>query len=227
MKLFFRLSAACLVALLFCASAIPAFAADAAAKAVQKRYASIQTMRSSFTQTLLHKESGGKEERTGMLYFAKPLNVRWETKTPAPELLVVTDAIIWNVFPDEGVAYMYAPKLVEDSRNIMRVITGQSPLDKDFFIENKGKDGGLIKLLLIPKEPTQALVEATIWVDGVSGFIKRALIVDFYYNQNDILFTEQRIDETFPSTVFSYKPPASMKVEDRTTGGSAKKPLMR
>ncbi len=209
---------------LFC---IPALGADPLVDAVQKRYDALKSMEATFTQTLVHKESGNREERTGVLFFAKPLLVRWETTTPVPELLIVTPQVIWNVFPDEDMAYKYPPNLADDSRSIVRVITGQTRLTQDFTIEREGVEKGLVKLRLYPKEPTQALTEATIWVEQATGLIKRVLLLDFYSNQNDITFTSQKLDSKLASDIFVFAPPAKMKVEDRTNSGVVKKPLLR
>ncbi len=211
----------------FCSAAFAAGAVDAIVNAVQARYDKMKSMEATFTQTLLHKESGTKDERTGVLYFTKPLQVRWETKTPAPELLIVTPEVIWNVFPDEDMAYKYPASLANDSRSIVRVVTGQTKLTQDFTIERAGTEKGLVKLRLYPKEPTQALTEAAIWVEQSTGLIKRVLLIDFYNNQNDISFTSQKVDTDLPKTLFAFTPPAKMKVEDRTNSGVVQKPLMR
>ena len=140
---------------------------------LQQKYDGIKSMKAEFTQLLVHKESGSKENRTGTLSFKKPLLVRWESKKPAPELLVVTDKEIWNVFPDEEVAYKYPLSMAQDSRSIVRVVTGQARLDQDFQIEEEGKESGLLKLRLFPKEPVQALVEAVLWIDPATVLRKK------------------------------------------------------
>ena len=195
---------------------------------LQKKYESITSMKAEFTQLLVHKESGSKENRSGTLLFKKPLLVRWESKKPAPELLLVTDKEIWNVFPDEEVAYKYPLSLAQDSRSIVRVVTGQARLDQDFQIEEEGKEAGLIKLRLFPKEPVQALVEAILWVDPASNLIKKLRIYDFYGNENEITFTSQDMGAPIRDSLFTYTPEKGMTVEDRTKEGSApQKPLMR
>lgn len=204
-----------------------ALAADPLAGKLQARYDNLKSMKGEFTQILIHKESGGKEERKGVLYFKKPLLVRWETKSPVKELLIVGPQVIWNAFPDEDLAYKYPPDLTNDSRSLVRVITGQSRLEQDFIIENKGVEDGLTKLQLYPKEPTQALTEVIFWVDISSNLIKRFRITDFYGNQNEINFTSQELDTALADSLFTYTPPKKMKVEDRTKGGPVAKPLLQ
>ena len=195
---------------------------------LQKKYESITSMKAEFTQLLVHKESGSKENRSGTLLFKKPLLVRWESKKPAPELLLVTDKEIWNVFPDEEVAYKYPLSLVEDTRSIVRVVTGQARLDQDFTFEKEGTENGLTKLHVYPKEPVQALVEAIFWVDPQSALIRKLRIYDFYGNENEITFTNQQIDAAVPDSTFVYKPGKGITVEDRTKQDSAvQKPLLQ
>lgn len=195
---------------------------------LQQKYDGIKSMKAEFTQLLVHKESGSKENRTGTLSFKKPLLVRWESKKPAPELLVVTDKEIWNVFPDEEVAYKYPLSMAQDSRSIVRVVTGQARLDQDFQIEEEGKESGLLKLRLFPKEPVQALVEAVLWIDPATVLIKKLCIYDFYGNQNEITFTSQEVDAAVRDTLFKYVPEKGVVVEDRTKdSGGPQKPLMR
>ena len=196
---------------------------------MQAKYSGISSMRAEFSQVLVHKESGSTEKRSGILFFKKPLLVRWETKQPSPELLLVTSKEIWNVFPDEEVAYKYPLSLAQDSRSIVRVVTGQARLDQDFQIEEKGDEGGMIALHLYPKEPVQALVEALLWIDSASKLIKKLRIYDFYGNANEIAFTRQDIGASVTDTLFTFTPAHGMTVEDRTkeAGAAPKKSLMR
>lgn len=221
----FIVAAIALCGLLFLASY--AQAADPAADAVQKRYAGLKAMRAEFTQVLTHQESGTVENRAGVLYFATPLKVRWETESPVPELLLITPEAIWNAFPDEDMAYKYPADISEDSGAIVRVLTGQSNLEKDFIIENKGTKDGITTLLLYPQNPTQSMTEAELAVEAKTGVIKRVVIVDFFNNRNAITFTAQEINPKLEDALFTFIPAKGMKVEDRTKDGALTKPLMQ
>lgn len=214
-----------LCGLLFFASY--AQAVDPAAVAVQKRYAGLKTMRAEFTQVLTHQESGAVDNRTGVLYFATPLKVRWETESPVPELLLITPEAIWNAFPDEDMAYKYPADINEESSAIVRVVTGQSNLEKDFMIEKKGTENGVTTLLLYPRNPSQSMTEAELAVETKTGMIKHVTIVDFFNNKNAITFATQEIDPKLADDLFTFSPVKGMKVEDRTKDGSLTKPLMQ
>lgn len=214
--------------LLFVLAVTPsAGTSDDAVTTMQQRYAAINSMKAEFTQTLTHKESGNAENRRGVLFFAKPLRVRWETVSPIPEILLVTPEAVWNVFPDEDMAYKYPAELSGESENIMRVITGQSALDKDFSVEIKDVKDGVTTVSLFPRTPTQSMVEAELAIETKTGLIRSVVITDFYYNRNEIVFTSQELNPAPDTSLFTFTPAKGMKVEDRTKGGSAATPLLR
>lgn len=240
----FRTALACLA--LFClpASAAPSDQAsvkDVVAK-MQTAYKTLNSFRADFTQELTHQESGTTETRTGVLLFKKPLLVRWESAVPHAELLLVGEQDIWNWLPDEELAYRYHLDIVKDSRSLIAVITGQSPLNRDFDVEfmnetPAGEDVAAEKaagtlnaahLLLYPKEPAPQMVEVQLWIDRSSGFIRRAQIMDFYGNTNRITFTKFQPDEKLSARDFAFTPPRGTEVEDhRNDGGSSGNMLLK
>lgn len=194
---------------------------------IKSRYDDLQNFQASFEQTLTHKESGLKETKQGNLHFRKPMLARWQTKSPHAETLVITRKEIWDYFPEEEIVYRYPVGLVQDSRSILQVITGQSALSKDFDIKNKGNENGLTRLLLYPHEPTTQMVEANIWVEPGSGFIKRAQIIDFYGNSNDVKFLSFSPESKIPEEVFTFSPPKGIEVEDRVDNPVQEKDLFK
>ena len=210
---------------------ISAGASHAAAPAItgemQKKYESMQSFTAEFTQRLVHQESGSEETRQGTLAFQKPLRVRWETKAPHAELLVITDKDVWDYLPDEELAYQYSPEVVHDSRSIIQVITGQSRLDKDFTVEAEPDDNGLAVLRLYPKDPSPQLVEALLWVDKGTKLIKKAQILDFYGNTNEVALTSLTPDASIKAGTFQFTPPQGITVEDLMNQDAPERPLLQ
>lgn len=198
---------------------LPAWADGALAKKIQDAYAKMDTFEGAFEQTLTHRESGSVEKRRGHLVFQKPLSIRWSTEKPNEELIVVNDKGIWDYIPAEEIAYVYPPDALAEANGIIPVFTGQARLQKDFEVKDGGKEKGLAKLTLLPREPSPQMVEATIWVDPKSGIIRRAAIKDFYGNGNDVRFTDFKIGGKVPASKFSFKAPAGVEVEDRRNQG--------
>ncbi len=180
---------------------------------IQKKYQQINSIKSTFEQSLHHKESGNVQKRKGLLYFSKPFLVRWETQDPYPELLLISDTVVWNYLPDEEVAYRYSPDIVEGSRPLVQVITGQAQLSKDFAVKNLGKDGEYTKLQLFPHDPSPDMVEAFLWVDK-NLIIRKATIIDFYGNSNSLHFTKVETNVSLPQSTYQFTPPKGVDVEE-------------
>lgn len=185
------------------------------ANTIQARYDKLRTFSATFEQTLTHKESGSVEKRQGNLLFQKPLLIRWQTDKPHEETLVVTGKEIWDYLADEEIAYRYPLELVRDSRSIIQVITGQAALTKDFDVKEDGQENGLAKLHLYPKEAAPQMVEALLWVEPATGYIRRASIIDFYGNSNDVRFTQFKPDTSLKASDFTFTAPKGVEVEDR------------
>ena len=185
------------------------------ANTIQARYEKLRTFSATFEQTLTHKESGSVEKRQGSLLFQKPLLIRWQTDKPHEETLVVTNKEIWDYLADEEIAYRYPLELVRDSRTIIQVITGQAALTKDFDVKEAGTENGLAKLHLYPKEAAPQMVEALLWVEPATGYIRRASIIDFYGNSNDVRFTQFKPDTSLKASDFTFTAPKGVEVEDR------------
>lgn len=219
---------ALLVVAVLTAFPVMARAADPVVEAVQKRYAGISGIRADFIQTLTHKQNGRVEKREGVFHFAKPGNIRWEVKTPVPEIQLVTPSAIWNIFPDEDMAYKYSPGLPKELRGVMDLVTGQSALTENFDVEKGGEEGGIVKLLLYPKmNSDNPMTMAELYADAKTGTITRVLVVDLFHNRNDIVFTSQVFDPVMPDGIFTFTPPKGMKVEDKTGDNAAGKPLLQ
>lgn len=211
---------------LFFLNAAPAFGADPLVAEMQRTYEAMASFSAEFRQELRHVESGSVEKRTGTLQFAKPLFIRWETRAPNPELLVVNQKEVWDFLPDEELAYRYSPEVVQDSRSILQVITGQSRLDTDFDVKREKDKDGLAVLRLYPKEPTTELVEALLFVDPATRLLRRAELFDFYGNGNIIEFTRITPGTSPAPELFTFTPPKGITVEDLQDQLTPARPLM-
>ncbi len=210
------LPALCAGLLFCCLLALPAPARADLVGRIQQTYERLESFESRFIQILRNTASGEEQERKGMLYFKNPELVRWETTEPEAELLIVGANVVWDYFPDEMVVYKYAVADILDSKTMVRFISGQARLDKDFWIEEEQGEGGLVKLLLTPKEPEPQLVQAYVWVDPESALVRRILLQDFYGNENELIFSDMRLNPDMPDELFEFTPPEDVEVFDNT-----------
>lgn len=205
----------CALLFLLFVFASPGHAQDLVGK-IQATYEKLQAFDSSFIQILRNTASGEEQERKGMLFFKNPDLVRWETTEPESELLVVGRNIVWDYFDEEKVAYKYATDEILDSKTMIRFISGQARLDKDFWIKQEPAENGLVKLDLAPKEPEPQLVQAYVWVDSDSALVRRILLQDFYGNENELIFSDMRLNPEMPADLFEFTPGPDVEVFDNT-----------
>jgi outer membrane lipoprotein carrier protein len=183
-------------------------------EAVQKRYADTKSMHLFFEQRVTHAESSISEERRGEIYFQRPLLVRWSVEAPHEELLVVTDKLVWQYFPDEALVYKYPLESIDDRNAFLRVLSGLSSLEESFEITILPEERKLVRLKLEPYEPSASLLEAGVWLEAESAIIKRLSITDYFGNVSDLDIKELRLNPELPAGVFSFIPPEGVEMED-------------
>ncbi|MDR2503987.1 MAG: outer membrane lipoprotein carrier protein LolA [Deltaproteobacteria bacterium] len=183
---------------------------------IHRQYQSIKSLHATFEQSIMHKESGIEEQRTGEFFFKKPFLVRWVSEDPYPELLLVEEKFFWQFLPEEKLVLKFKVESLYEQVGFLSVLTGQAPLTDKFKVVPKEESEGVRAIMLLPHSPSPGLVEATIWVDTENGVILRLLFTDFYGNSNDISFTNQELDVNISSETFKFTPPPGTTVEDHT-----------
>lgn len=204
------------------------FANSSLTQNIQNTYKQLNAFQADFTQELFHRESQHTQKKSGVFSFKKDQFIRFETKEPNSELLIVNPEEIWNFIPDEEIAYKYNSSLLANSNNILSVLTGKTSLNTDFEIEVQSKiqDTNLHKkdlhfLKIYPLEPTVELTEADIYIDPDTFFIVYAKVYDFYGNTNSVSFNNIIKNPTFDDAFFSFTPPKGIDVEDHSATDSS------
>jgi len=194
---------------------------------IQKRYEALKTFKADFVQELTNVASGEAEKREGTILFKQPSKVRWETKAPEKELLVIGPDSAWNYIEDEQVAIKYSVEGALSSKTVLRFISGKANLKEDFVIksdwdgaeavrEKWGK--GFTVLQLTPKDPEPGMVLAFIGVEPESGLLRQVMVVDFYGNGNEVRLSNVEQDVDIKEDMFNFTPPAGVTVEDNSQG---------
>jgi len=193
-------------------------AADVAAltAAMQSRYESLSSFTATFSQELLNAASGERQQRTGIIAFRQPGLVRWETKTPEPELLVVGETEVWNHFPAEQAAYRYTVAQVLSSKTALKFISGKANLRDDFYVTSLGREDGMDKLELVPKEAEPELVQAYLWLSTEFSLLQKVQIIDFFGNENTVTLSGIVMNPDLADSLFRFVPPKGTDVYDNT-----------
>lgn len=178
---------------------------------IQNHYQKTESFQADFIQILSNAATREQEERMGSIAFQKPLNIRWESTDPEPELLIINEQTMWNYFPEENALYQYETDDIITSRTMLRFISGQAMLKDDFNIEDQGMEDGLHKIKLVPKNPEPDLVLAYIWADD-QGVMNRILVVDFFGNGNELRLKNIDLNPDFEPDTFNFDPPEGVEI---------------
>ncbi|WP_461209599.1 outer membrane lipoprotein chaperone LolA [Desulfocurvus sp. DL9XJH121] len=212
------MAAACL-ALCFLLSAGFSHAAEVEAivSAMQQRYETLKSFSASFEQEMTNAASGETEKRAGVISFRHPGLVRWETKKPENELLVVGEAEVWDYFPDEQAAYKYTVDDVLTSKTVLRFLSGRARLDQDFWVTSMGRDQSWEKLELVPKEAETEMVQAYLWLDPEHALLQKVQVIDFFGNENTVALSGVVLNPDLSDSQFAFTPPPGVDVFDNSS----------
>ena len=185
---------------------------------LQKRYETLEGFRADFSQVLVNKSSGDTQQRSGVIAFKKPQLIRWETREPEQELLMVGEDFVWDYYPDEGTLYKYHVEELLESKTMLRFISGKASLEEDFFVTEIADPDtpDFIKLDLVPKVPEPGLVQAFVWVQPEEALFKKITLLDFYGNENTVSFEDIELNPNFESGAFKFTPPPDAELFDNT-----------
>lgn len=213
------------------ASALAAPSAAEVTARVQKTYDGMNSFTADFEQSLTNAASKDSEQRSGRFIFAQPALIRWETKQPENELLVVGKNEVWNYVEAEKAAYRYSVEEVLGSKAMIKLLSGKANLSEQFFVkveaDAQAEAKGLTKLKLVPKEAEPGLVLAQVYVDNKTGMLARVVLQDFYGNTNDLSLTNLVLNEKLSPQLFVFTPPKGVKTFDNTGKGASEKNLSR
>lgn len=185
--------------------------ADAVFERLHDKYATIQSLRAEFTQTMTSAYTDEASSFTGQLVL-EGNKYRVETGT---EVLIVSDEEMYIYRPSEK--QVLINDVVEDDNSF-------SPSDfllnyDERFdvsdVETVTLDGTRhYKLRLIPKKEDSFFQEATFWVRNSDTIITRVEVLDV--NDTTMVFALKNIqlNPTIDATTFTFTPPAGVEVVD-------------
>ena len=219
---------ACAAALLLISAGASHAAAPAITGEMQKKYESMQSFTAEFTQRLVHQESGSEETRQGTLAFQKPLrgplgdqsppcgtfghHGQGRTGTTCPTRSWPTSIRRkWSTTP--APSFRSSPARAASTRI--------SPSRPSRTTTDWPCSGSTPKILL------RQLVEALLWVDKGTKLIKKAQILDFYGNTNEVALTSLTPDASIKAGTFQFTPPQGITVENLMNQDAPERPLLQ
>jgi outer membrane lipoprotein carrier protein len=196
---------------------------ESAIAAVQDRYESVRDLSGDFIQTsravAFGAPSSADVESRGSVAFAKPGKMRWSYESPDPSLVV----------SDGETLVLYDPVHLEAQRlpvgegylsgAAIQFLLGEGEIRSSFHVSALRCEATAAFLELIPREPA-TYEKLAIGIDRTSGHIVESTIVDLLGNKTRVAFANLRTNTDPDPAIFTFDPPAGVKVIDLKAGGS-------
>jgi outer membrane lipoprotein carrier protein len=122
-----------------------AFALDAVAvvDAIQKQYNTTDTFQAKFVQKSYLKVLGQSQKAEGFVSIKKPGKMKWDYKSPDPQILVSNDQGLWLYLPDEKQVTKMKVQSIYSSNTPALFLAGRGKLTESFTIGKVIEERGL------------------------------------------------------------------------------------
>lgn len=184
--------------------------------ALQKKYAQYTSFSATFTQQLFNAEAKETENKTGTLFFKKPMQIVWQVQTPMQEKIVVSEDTIWHYIPEDTIAFKYPIAMLSDIVPFLQIVTGQIDIPTVFSPTVQEKTATTITYLLKPKQDHPIILNVLITINTAINELVSVKITDYYHNTNNVTFTKFTPNPTLEQTMFSFTPPDGTNIIDNT-----------
>lgn len=198
------------VSILF--TAHPARTQDTAAvvSGIQKKYASINDLKSPFTQVTRIKDLEEKISSSGKVWFKKPAMMKWQYEEPWKDTIVSDGKKVWYFDSQENqVAETEFDSVWAGSLGSYTVISILEDLDRLFDVRpgaGSTDEQGNILLDLKQKQQEQPK-QVTIAVDPKTYTLRRIIIGDLFGNTTIIELGAAEVNSGIPDSFFTFRKP--------------------
>ena len=201
-----------LLATFFLLTAHPARAQDAATivSNIEKKYASINNLNSTFTQETRIKDLEEKVLSSGKVWFKKPGMMKWQYEEPWKDTIVSDGKKVWYFDSQEKqVTETELQSVWADSLGSYTVISILEDLDRLFDVRvgaGSSDEQGNILLDLKQKNQEQSK-QVTIAVDPKTYMLRKIIIGDIFGNTTVIKLGGAEVNLNIPDSFFTFRKP--------------------
>lgn len=162
--------------------------------------------------------SSMKTEASGKLYYQKPRQMRWEYKSPEPQVFVANRNTAWLYVPSEKQVSIYDAKTFFDSPLAQTFFEGVNKLRAHFNVSldpNRSNSDTAV-LQLIPKHEDPNIKLLRLWIDLQTFQITRVETQDALANTNLITLRNQKAVSHLDDKLFQMNfPPGTIVVDSQ------------
>ncbi|MFZ9594846.1 MAG: outer membrane lipoprotein chaperone LolA [Bdellovibrionia bacterium] len=201
--------------------ALPAFAVSRASTPplltqIEKKYARSLTLSAQFTQVNQNAAFGTQKTTRGTLEVKLPAQMRWETVSPDPSLLVSNGKVFWFYTPpfekgDRG-QLIQKPASQVKSKLASALLMGSFSLTHLASLTQKNPT----TFVITPKPGTaESVTQATLVIDPAQQLITQVTLLHQGGNQSQITLSQIQLGAPLPDERFVFHtPPGTDLIQD-------------
>jgi outer membrane lipoprotein carrier protein len=155
-------------------------------------------------------------EASGTLYYQKPRQMRWEYKTPEPQVFIANHELAWLYEPSERQISLFDAKTFFNSPLAQTFFDGMSGLRTHFDVslDPAHSTPSVAVLKLIPQKEDPNIRQLRLWIDLKTYEITKVETEDALANTNLIVLRAQRAITGMKSSLFELNVPPATNVVD-------------
>lgn len=184
--------------------------------AIQKSYESVRTLEAKFEQKTFVKMMNRTEVTKGNVQIKKPGKMKWVYNAPDPQILISDQKNLWLYLPEEEEATKMPIESVYSSNTPALFLAGQGILTDIFNIVKILTEKEKFVAIFTPKKVESSLSRLALRVNKNNYQITGATVYDIIGNKTSIKFRSIRINNEIPESVFNFKIPAGVEMQDFT-----------
>lgn len=186
-------------------------------KKTESYYQSLQAFTSQFVQVTTSSATNTiTTEASGLLYYQKPRQMRWEYQTPEKQVFIANQKYAWLYEPSERQISLFDPTQFFDSPLARTFFDGVAGLRNNFEVslDSEHSNPSMAVLKLTPKKEDPNIKRLRLWIDTKTFEITQVETQDALANTNLIVLKSQKASTDLNAKLFQLDVPSSTNVVD-------------
>ena len=180
---------------------------------IQRFYKSATDLKADLHQTYTYVKMGRKQVKKGRVYFKNPRRMRWDYKSPVPQVFVSDGTTLWVYEPSH--AQVFKQNLKSSQLPIaLTFLSGQGDLRAEFdgVLKPSKTEHHIVELT--PKANEGSYRSVILTVNKSDFSVVESTVVDPVGNLNKLRFSKVKTNTGIPDRVFQFKVPKGVRIVD-------------
>ena len=189
---------------------------QAIVNAIQENYQSVRTFQAEFEQKSFVNMINRTETAKGNVQIKKPGKMKWVYNDPDPQVLISNQKNLWLYSLEDKQATKMPVESVYSSNTPALFLAGEGILTNIFNVTEVITGKNIYTVTLSPKEAKSDLNRLILRANKNNYQIIGVTVYDDLGNKTQIKFKNIRINEQIAESIFDFKVPAGVEIQDFT-----------